>query len=270
MIFLLSACSGGKENLPVVISYDKWAEPVHTYEKVEDAFNESVDSVIISGGTRLLANQDLLFIEDYKSTEKMIHVVSIPEKQYIGSFGNFGEGPSEILRPGSIFTLGAERLAVFDYGHWCVRAFDVDSALTCSDYIPQTLVSLSQNNGSFGFPDRFVYVHDDRGIARMIMPKENSGYSQALCSFNIMNGATEPFGRQNNPDGFRSSVAASYLDSVVVEVSSTQDVIRIYNLEGKLNRIIHGPLYDEKPSKELAFYSKAVIGNGRIYAIYSG
>lgn len=270
LIFLLSACGGEKKNLPITLMYDKWDNAVSITDKIESAYNEAIDSAIISGGTLLLANQDKLFIEDYNSTEKILHVINIPKSQYLGSFGNFGEGPSEIIRPGSIFSLGSERLAVFDYGHWCVKTFDVDSALTYSDYIPQTLVSLSDNEGTLGFPDRFVLVHEDWGIGRLIMPGDRGGYSQALCSFNIKTGSINPFGEQNNAKGFRSSVAASYKDSVIVEVSSTQDIIRIYDLRGKVTRTIHGPLYDTKPSRELAFYSKAVIGDGQIYAVYSG
>lgn len=270
LIFLLSACGGEKENLPITLSYGEWDNTISITDKIESAYNEAIDSVIISAGTVLLANQDKLFIEDYNSTEKILHVINIPERQYIGAFGDFGEGPSEIIRPGSIFSLGTERLAVFDYGHWSVKTFDVESALSSPNYDPQTLVSLSEDEVTLGFPDRFVFVHDDWGIGRLIMPKENGGYSQALCSFNVKTGAINPFGEQSNPKGFRSSVAASYNDSVIVEVSSTQDVIRIYDLKGNVTRTIHGPLYDTKPSRELAFYSKAVIGDGRIYAVYSG
>lgn len=269
LIFLLSACLRERENLHVV-SYENWDNPISITDEIDYAYNEDIDSVIISAGTLLLSNQDLLFIEDYNSTEKIVHVVNIPLREYIGSFGNFGEGPSEILRPGSIFPFGDDKLAVFDYGHWCVKSFDVDSALSYSNYLPQTLVNLSVGNGTLGFPDRFVFADDNWGIGRLIMPNDNGGYSQALCTFNLNTGAIEPFGEQDNPKGFRSSVAVSYKDSVVVEVSSTQDIIRIYDLQGKVRQIIHGPKYDTTPSRELAFFSKVVIGDGKIFVVYSG
>ena len=270
VFFLLSACSGGKEKHSVATSYAKWDNPISVSEYVIPAFTDDEDSVLISDGTVMLVNKDKLFIEDYKSLEKMIHVVDIPSRQYVGAFGNFGDGPNEILQPGNMFVLPDNRLAVIDYGHWCVKSFDVDSALNNADYSLEILVRLSESESKIGFPDRFVPIQDGRGIGRLIKSKDSGGYSQTLCSFDVFNGRIEPFGNQDNPKGFRSSVAASGADSLVVEVSSTQDVIRIYDLEGNVKREINGPLYESRPSRELAFYSNVALGDGKIFAVYSG
>lgn len=270
VVFLLSACGGDKGNLPVVTSYAKSGNTLLVSDSIITAFNGANDTVLVGDGASLLVHDDRLFIRDYKSSEKIIHVIDIPERQYVGSFGNFGDGPAEILQPGNMFILPDNRLALFDYGHWCIKSFDVDSALNNSDYAPQTIVRFSEHETKSGFPDRFVPVRNGWGIGRLIKPKDDGGYSQSLCSYDVFTGKIEPFGEQDNPQGFRSSVAVSEADNLVVEVSSTQDVIRMYDLAGNLNRVIHGPLYESRPSQELAFYSKAVIGDGKIFAVYSG
>lgn len=267
---ILSACGGGNDKLPVVTSYAKWDKTFSVSDSVIPAFYDAEDSVLIGDGASMLVYQDKLFIDDPKSSDKMIHVVNIPQVSYVGSFGKFGDGPGEILQPGNLFTLPGNRLALIDYGHWCVKSFDVDSALTDADYVPQTIVRFSEQECTSGFPDRFVSVRDGWGVARLINIKGAGDYSQSLCTFDVWTGRIEPFGEQDDPDGFHSSVAASEADNLVVEVSSNQDVIRMYDLEGNLLREIHGPLYESRPSRDIAFYSKAVIGDGKVFAVYSG
>lgn len=270
MIFILSACGGGSEDLPATVSYSKWDNPIAASELMTDAYDDSGDSVLISSGTEVHAHDDIFYIEDYNSTDKIIHVVDIPGRRYLGAFGKFGEGPTEIINPGTIFTTEDGRLAVFDFGHWNVKTFDVDSALRSEDYIPHTLVDLSAHAAAGGFPDRFVYVNNGRGFARLIKTKEEGGYTQTLCSFDLTTGAIELFGAQDNPPRFKSSVAASYADSVVAELSSNQDFIRLYDLNGKLKRTVKGPMYDDQPSRGVYYYSNAVIGDGKLFAVYSG
>lgn len=270
MIFILSACGGGNEDLPAVVSYSKWDNSVSAAELVVDAYADDGDSTLISSGTVMHTDNDNLYIEDYNSTDKIIHVIDIPIGRYKGSFGKFGEGPAEIINPGIIFSTGEGRLAVFDYGHWDVKSFDIDSALQSEDYIPHTLVNLAEHVGEEGFPDRFVPVHDGWGFARLIKTKEDGGYTQSLCRFDLTTGSIDSFGVQDNPPRFKSSVAASYMDSIVAEVSSNQDIIRLYDLNGNVKRTIKGPKYDDQPSRGVHYYSNAVIGDGNLFAVYSG
>ncbi len=271
MIFILSACGGGSENLPAVVSYSKWDKPIQVSSVIKDAYTADDETPLISSSLHLYIVNDNLIIEDTESTDKIIHVIDIPSGLYIGSFGKFGDGPSEINNPGFVTSPEDGKLAVFDYGHWEIKAFDVDSALRYEDYSPRSLMSLSELRDADGFPDRFVHVHDGWGVARRIkINPEGRGYTESLCSFDLNTAAMAPFGVQDNPPRFHSSPAASYADSVVAEVSSNQDIIRLYDLNGNLKRTIKGPKYESQPSRGVHYYSKGVTGDGKLFAIYSG
>ncbi len=271
MIFILSACGGGSENLPAVVSYSKWDKPIRVSSVIKDAYTADDETPLISGESFLCVDDHHLFVEDFQSTDKIIHVFDITGGDYIGSIGKFGDGPSEINNPGHVPSPDNGTIVVIDYGHWEIKTFDVDSALRYEDYSPRSLINLSDLRGADGHPDRFVHIHDGWGVARLIKPKPSGpGFTQTLCSLDLKTGTMVPFGIQDNPRRFHSSPAASYADSVVAEVSSNQDIIRLYDLNGNLKRTIKGPKYESQPSRDLSFYSKAVTGDGKLFAVYSG
>ncbi len=41
-------------------------------------------------------------------------------------------------------------------------------------------------------------------------------------------------------------------------------------MNGNLKRTRKGPKYESQPSRDLSFYSKAVTGDGKLFAVYSG
>ncbi len=253
-----------------IITYKTWDKPISVSDSLYHAYTGANDTVKIYHGGNLLAYKDKLFIEDLKSGKKIIHAVEIPSGRYVGAFGKYGDGPDEIYTPGNLFPLSDGQIALIDYGDWCIKAFNVDSALTFESYAPHIIRKFSEDECKSGFPDRVVPIHNNHAVARCIHPGSYGGYTQSLCAFDIVDGVIEPFGTQEYPGGLRTSVAASYSDSIVAEVSSTQDVIRLYDLRGNLKRIIHGPSYEPTPSRDSVFYSKAIIADGKLFTVYSG
>lgn len=228
------------------------------------------DSIMAGEGAMIAVAGEHIIVEDPKSTSCIFKVFDNKSGRSAGSFGYFGQGPGEIANPG-IMTISpdGERIYLIDYGKWQLITVNIDSALINSDYDPVILLNMSDMKED-AFPDRMVMISESVSVGRRIIPYREGGYEQRLCTVDFQTGKMASFGDDNDMiSGFRSSVASSVPDSIVVEFSSTNDLIRLYNLAGELKKEIKGPDYNDQPAKNSAFYSNAAIGGGKIYAVYS-
>jgi hypothetical protein len=73
---------------------------------------------------------DYLVLLDRKS-KKPFHVVNLLNKEYIGAYGNSGQGPGEVLIPWKISNLN-NTLITYDVGGKKILGFDIDSLINNS------------------------------------------------------------------------------------------------------------------------------------------
>ena len=221
-------------------------------------------------GSSLSMFGDTMIILDRNSTDRMLVAYDINHDTTIARFGGFGAGPGEISNPGNAaIDRKGRRIILMDYGQWRLRSFDIDSAIADAGYAPATIVRLDSTQISNGFPDRYTYLCDTAIIGRQIMFGQPGKYDQGIGILNPRTGMMRRFGDAENLKGFLSEIAVSLPDGTVAETGSRHDMIRIYDLDGTLRRIIYGPDFEEKHRGRMSYFTNPVIANGRLYAVYS-
>lgn len=89
-----------------------------------------------------------LFVADYRSSEKLIHIFDKHSFRYLLSFGDIGQGPREISSLGTIAWNEKEHdLLVTDHGQRRILSYNLDSLLNDSLYSPY--IKLSFKEGIF-------------------------------------------------------------------------------------------------------------------------
>lgn len=226
------------------------------------------DQYIIGRGAHIYVSDSLILYKDGHSKDKIITVLDPYTSLYRGQFADFGSGPNEITVPGAVIANGPlGNVCIFDHGQLKISSYNVDSALTDSQYHPYTIGHL--NNGFF--PDRYVYVNDSLGFARSIkMNGSRGGYTQDICKYNLKTGELSEFTNSKRIDGLKSIFGISISDSILVEGATNVDLLRIYDFKGNLYSDIRGSEYSDHISNEKVFYRDIVLTPKYILAGYSG
>lgn len=215
------------------------------------------DTVIVSGKAWLYADDSHLFFKENQPEESVVYAFNPQTLMFEGAFGKPGPGPDEILMPGAM-ALNPNRGEVYiiDHGQLKIMAYNVDSALTCPDYHPwvkQTIVT-------GGFPDRYVYVNDTLVPCRHISMPTPDSFTQRLGIYNIITGSITDFAPEEHSDTrLHSLFDVSARDSLLVETVSEIDLIKIYDLKGRVIHRIKGPDYSENVEKGTDFFLNPVI-----------
>lgn len=226
------------------------------------------EDVLIGKSSNIYVYGDRLYIVDFKSDDRILHVFDTGSGRYLGSALKPGPSPYEITVPGALGVDAANGEAfLFDYGQNRIVTFNVDSII--SDSVPdiRTLRKLDMT----GFPDSYVYVNDSTGYARFIIPDGRNSYNQTICRYDVATGDI----RQFNTSGAvgadnRSAVAVSPDGKMVVEACCTQDLIVVYDAEGNPVKEIKGDAYDPVADKKMSYFTDAAVTGSHILAAYSG
>lgn len=267
-LLMLSASCQGDRTVKVDVTHSQRNAIVNVKDKVVPVEMDS--SIIIGPGVSLAAGLGKLFISEAMPAGKIIQVLDATTMRHIGSFGQYGPGPGEVLVPGKTQVNTTDSLLyIFDYGHLSILAFNVDSALTVDGYKPWVRQTFDMQS----FPDRYRWVSDSVGFGRAITPNEDKrGYTQVLCRYNMNTGGQTPFGKFEE----RGLTDRSLFDvdadcGLVAEVYNTNDLIVLYDLDGNVLHRIYGPAWvSGGQSPRLSNFTLAAITDSRIYCAYSG
>lgn len=214
-----------------------------------------------------------IFVTDSQSTDSIIGVFNASDLSFKGLIAKFGPAPEEISVPGAVrYDQTTGLLSIFDYGQMTIKTYNVDSALAYKPYYPTTTGSIPSGR----IPDRYVGLNDSVGIARLIkMPNPQSskrgGYDQSLCRYNIKTGEIDEFDTSERQEGLKTLFAINAPKDRIVECAINNDLISIYDINGKKIRDIQGPNYDDSGVvKGVRFFTHVVTSDDYIFALYSG
>ncbi|MCM1355048.1 MAG: TolB-like 6-bladed beta-propeller domain-containing protein [Staphylococcus sp.] len=226
------------------------------------------DPYLIGKTPNIYASDSMIVVKDPGAQEMILSVLDPHVNKFKGQLAAFGSGPDEITVPGAVVINDSlNSIYIFDHGQLKISSFQVDSALVNPDYAPVTINHFS--NASF--PDRYIYVNDSVGFARSIkMGKSRGGYEQGLCKYNLKTGELTEFDSSHRIAGLKSLFGVSLSDSIIAEGATNNDLMNIYDFDGKLLMEIKGPEYVDQVAGKKVYYRSIKTTPKYILAGYSG
>ena len=215
---------------------------------------------------------DTLIIEDYKSTDKMFYAYDLVRNKGLGWFGKVGQGPGELTNFGSVYiNPNKKQLAGFDLGTMDVKAFQIDSALTDSETLAQTIVKYDGAANGFLLSPHFV--NDTSVLARAyVYDFDTYTGSNRIVRFNPVTGHYTAIGEANPLLEKSFSIAYSPEVKRVYLAGKGRDFIQLYDPEGNLIKTVYGPKFEEEnPSDHIEYFGTCITdSSGRLYVTYNG
>ena len=266
LMLALCSCGQGAGSVSVVHQNER--------NNIEEATLVSIDDSLpmLHDASFLEILGDTLIIEDHKSTDWIFHAFDIAKGQYIGSFGPFGGGPSELSNVGGVFINNAEKeLYCINGGRNRIVKFDLDKAIPDTTYRPVDVIEMATiSDGALRIPYHFNYINDTLLICTVATHHpETRKLETYLGSFNLLTGESSIKDDLTKPTIGRSNhMAVSVSDDLIVVASHDQDYIRFYDLSEKLQRAVTGPNYSEKPVKGIEHFYNVRVAGDKLCAVY--
>ncbi|RHJ92109.1 6-bladed beta-propeller [Parabacteroides bouchesdurhonensis] len=210
-----------------------------------------------------------LIVSDYKSPDKLIHILDKHTFKYITSTGDKGEGPQEIANMGSIGINEADRVFyVTDHGKHEIFSFYLDSVLADPFYAPTERIKL---DGMLS-PVTYNYVNDTLSIGLFWKILSDADYTPVVARWNMKTGEIVPVKYLKHPEIERKrvSAAASVKNGLYVESYWHHDLITIGYLNGDFKCNIYGEKWDNKTSNSNVYFRDAVFCKDKIVVTYLG
>lgn len=225
------------------------------------------DDILLGKGARAYGIRNYLILKDYTSSGKMIHLYDKNSFAYIGSTGDIGQGPGEIISLGDVMVNEeGDKLLVGDLGHFCIYSYDIDSLISDKDYKPFVKYRLDK----MAIPSYITYISDTLCYATFVIPIDSKSYHSTSGKWNMKTGEMHLMEYQH-PDVKKREVNYVYSrkHNLFVEYHGRADLISIFDGDFNLKRNVYGPDWNDGDGKLLCFFP-AVIYHDYIIAAYEG
>lgn len=227
----------------------------------------SIDSLLpdMHSMTLLYMAGDTLLFQDFMATDYQFAAFDIPNEKFIGRFGKFGNGPGEIANFGAVFYDDNSKIL---YGH------NGNRGKISGFYVPEAL-----NNPDYDAFDKFdlhealfdpSFINDSTVLCPMFASlDDNHPVITHIGRLNLLDGKITVIDSITD-DKARFLISASAEKNLIFAGDMQQDVISIFNLEGKLLRRIIGPEYSEEVNKQDRYFSSSAFIDDVVATVYSG
>ena len=266
--------------IPAILSISLWSckpgdgnpteEWCENRDRIEHPELVSIDETLptLHSFTDLIIMGDTLLIHDNKATERLFAAYDIVNGKYIGSFGNYGDGPGEMANLGALYQSPERILYVINNNHMKLQGVDIDKALNDSTYKAFDKVRLDTSEGMLIFlTPTFV---NDTSVLCTLYKSARDGFETHVGRFNPKTGTACAIDTLSGKNVGKSLIAVDVAKNLVAAVSSTHDRVRIFDLDGKLKKTVYGPDFKEIHDKRINYFGTPVIAGERIYANYNG
>lgn len=264
--FFCMACSSPRE------TNEKWQKKRDNVVDVRKDLKEiSMEEPLIGDLASPYVYDKYLFIVDYKSVDKTIHVFDRHSYTYLFSFGDVGQGPTEMTFVGCVaWNAAARYLYVTDHGQRRVLSFQLDSLVdNPQHYVPQVKIRFQGLN----LPIDYSYVNDTLAYGAFVKPFDASSYIETSGKWNMQTGDSKLIDyihpAEKEAMQKRITFDVSMKHNTLVECNRRYDLITLYNLDGELRCNIYGPNWDASGDRKAHFGRVAICGD-RIVASYTG
>lgn len=258
VIALCGSCASGD-------TMGKWQKKRTNIISVKDKVKEiDTEEELIGSLAKPYICGKYLAIADYKSPDKKVRLFDLHTLKYVLSFGDMGQGPTEITVLGTVAWNEKEHdLYVTDHGQHKIMRYNLDSLLTDSLYVPTVRLRLGDISNIS--PKDYYYVNDTLAFGSFLIPTSGSSYKWAGGKWNMKTGEKKVIDYVHPSDKKkRVSFAFSLPHNTMVECNLRYDLMSLYNLEGDLLCNVYGPNWDAKGDrkqhfKDVAIYKDKII-----------
>lgn len=246
---------------------EEWCESRDRIERMELV---PIDDALppLHSFTDLNIKGDTLLIMDRKATDRLFVAYDIHNRKYVGSFGNYGNGPGEMANLGASYLGPGGILYATNDNHMKVQGVRIDKALQDSAYKAFDKVRLDTSEGLLLFLTP-TYLNDTTVVCTLYKSAGN-GFETHVGRFNPTTGTACVLDTLSGKNVGKSLIATDVPRNLVVAVSSTHDRVRIFDLDGNLKKTIYGPDFNEEHKKGVYYFGQPVIAGERIIANYHG
>ncbi len=191
----------------------------------------------------------LLFLVD-ANAEKLLHIYSAPRQELLGSFGNRGRGPNELLSIGRVHEGSKKGTAVgYDVTSRKLIQFKMIESLENGGFVVDRIVDIPNEKDKY-YLDNPIWVSDDKFAAVGFLNLENRCF---ITDLNL-NSYIEFFNpditfRKKLPDNILADMYSSHLSvkpdkSRLVLAGGYIDLVEIFEVNGTHAFTGIGPVFD--------------------------
>ena len=260
-LFLLNGCKQNSNSKKFYNANDKNIAVKNQLHKIK------IDSVIISNfGKPYILNQYLI-ISDYKSPDKLIHILDKNTFNHLTSVGNRGQGPGEIANMGILIPDSKRNtFYVIDHGHQALLSFPMDSIFFNPLYTPSKKTDINPME----FPFQMQYVSDTLSYASFMKVLNPGDYIPAVAKWNMQTGDIKEM-KYTHPDieKKRVNIAVSPQNQIYAEAYYHHDLITICDFNGNLLYNIYGPQWDNQKTNRKLYYSNIIFCGDYLVGTFS-
>lgn len=265
-LFIILLCSGCASK----DTKAKWQKKRANVINVKDNVKEiDTDDVLIGSVAKPYICGDYLAIADYNSADKKVRLFDLHTLKHVLSFGDIGQGPTEISILGTVAWNEKEHdLYVTDHGQRRILRYNLDSLLADSLYSPTVRLRFGESNATF--PSDYYYINDTLSFGAFVIPISSSNFKWTSGRWNMKTNEMQLIDYVHPVDKKkRISFTFSLLHHTLVECNLRYDLMSLYNLEGDLLYNIYGPNWDASGDRK-AHFKNATIYKDKIIVSYIG
>ena len=208
---------------------------------------------------------DFIVLTDSRSYDKLINVFDKNTFEHIISFGDYGEGPAELINIGEpIWNAEAREFYVPDYSKYVYLAYNFDSLLSNANYKPYEKFKIKTDKIS----TNLNFLSDTFSIGMCIRPIGTNDFAPLTSIVDLKTGEMKTF-NYIHPDIHkkRFDLAVSYDDNLIAECAANYDLISLLDMKGNLIKNIYGPQWGTTP---LCCFGTSIFTKKYLVALYNG
>lgn len=258
-VFLLGACGnktvteyheGSRDNIvdgtSLIVSIDDNLPPIHSF------------AVPIMAG-------DTLIILDYRSTDLLCIAYDIYNDSTIGRFGKFGAGPGEMGNPlFRFYNKYNKNLYIGNGNRGKLSYIYLPEAVSDSTYDAVDRMPMDLYRGILS-----PHVIDE-STALCTTYSDITARDSRISRLNLETGEITVIDSVASGERVMAGITVSEENNLIFSADKQHDVIRIFDFDGKLRRIIYGPEYDENIEENDYFFSVSEICGKQVASTYTG
>lgn len=208
---------------------------------------------------------DTLIIQDYRATNLMYTAYDIYNDSTIGQFGKYGVGPGEVGNPlFSFYDRYGMNLYIGNGNRGKLSYFHLPDAVSDSTSNAVDKLPLDYTKGIL-----YPFVIDESTVLCTTYSDLSTRISR-ISKYNLDTGEVTVIDSVAPGESVRVGIAVSEKDNLIFSADKQHDIIRLLDLDGKVQSVIYGPDYDENTKKNDYFFSDSEICGSLVASIYTG